>query len=123
LSRRAAWIANPRAEDYAVASDMVPAMLAAELRAGLIDDATFEAKRSEWLAKWEAQLATAYLHTLWIQGVASLARTPADATKALALLPRFGAPHAFSPLKLDAADRGRVSFLAGRIDESIAPLS
>jgi len=123
LSRRAAWIGNPRAEDYAVAADVVPAMLAAEARAGIVDPATFGAKRGEWLARWEAELPSAYLHTLWVQGLASIARTPRDATAALDALPRFGPPHGFSPLALDDADRGRVYFLAGRVDEAIAPLS
>ena len=122
LVKRAAWMLNPRGEDYAVAADVTPMMLTAEARAGLISDAELEDKRAEWLRRWKSELAPAYWFTLWAHGVAEVVESPKDAAHALELLDVYGPPRRFGPLVLARAALGRAELRAGKVDAAIASL-
>jgi tetratricopeptide (TPR) repeat protein len=113
LARREAWTSNPRGEDWALAADVAPMMLAAQRRTGAIDDATFQQRRDAWLADWESRLPSFYSYDLWLRGFASVVESPDDARRAIAVMERFGVMRAYGPILTAAADEGHAWLLSG----------
>jgi serine/threonine-protein kinase len=118
LVRRDAWARAVFAEDFAFAKDVVPRMLAAELRAGLIDASAFDAQRAAWLSEWDRKLEGGYRGILWLHAYADIVETPSEAKEALALLPKYPQLTSYRPMTLADAHMGRTSFLAGRTAEA-----
>jgi serine/threonine-protein kinase len=122
LRRREAYVAEPREEDFALAKDATPEMIAALLRAGSIDVAARDARRATWLAEW-TRLAPAFRPYLWLHAFAKPAEDEADARAALAALPAYEPLPRFRPLTLADGDIGRVELLAGDADAALPALT
>jgi serine/threonine-protein kinase len=113
MARRAAWAGNPRGEDWALAADVVPLMLAAQRRAGSLDEATFTVQRDAWLSDWEAKLPSFYSYDLWLRGFAAVSDSEARGKAAAEAMPRFGTMRDYGPILTASADHGHVWLLAG----------
>ncbi len=122
LKKREAWAAYPMAEDWAISTDPTPILLEAELRAGLLTPAAFDAARSTWVTSWRARTQPFYAHYLWVHGFAATAQTPAEGKEALAALAQFAPIPAFRPLTQSDAYIGRTFFLAGETTKAVAYL-
>ncbi len=123
LERRAAWEPDPRAEDFAMANDATPSLLAIARRAGTISEALFAAERAAWLRAWEAKAAPSQRGAIWMQGWARSSTTAEAATAALTALPRYAPIPPFRPRTLVDAAIGQTYLLAGRGDEAITWLT
>jgi serine/threonine-protein kinase len=119
LNRRDAWEPDPRAEDYAMAKDATPLMLAAARRAALLSPSDFARQRAEWVQHWKAKGHPDIRTYTWLHGYAALAGTPEEAREALASLPPGEAIPPFRPLTLAERGVGVTFLLAGRTDEAI----
>ena len=113
MARRAAWAANPRGEDWALAADVVPMMLAVQRRQGSLDEAAFTAQRDAWLSDWEAKLPSFYSYNLWLRGFAAVADSDARGKAAAEAMARFGTMRDYGPILTASADEGHVWLLAG----------
>jgi serine/threonine-protein kinase len=122
MARRSAWVRSTRNEDYALAGDVSPLMIAAERRAGRVSIEDAEAQRAQWVSAWQAKLAPVYRYTLWVRGFAEPADSPSDAEAALVALPGDEATRAFGPIAFAAASLGRVELLAGRAADALPAL-
>ncbi len=118
LARRDAWDPDVRTEDYGLALDAVPDLLAAALKAGKITRADAGERRAEWMRRWSARASPFYQRYLWIHGYAQTVDTEADAREALVALPKGPLP-AFVPLTMAEAAVGHTYLLAGRADEAL----
>jgi eukaryotic-like serine/threonine-protein kinase len=119
LRRKAAWVEEPRGEDFAILHDPTPRLLLAERRGGLLSGAAFETERRRWVDAWMARVIPLYAPYVWLHGYAAVADTSDDATRALAELPRFGRMPAFGPLTLGDAYEGATYYLAGRAADAV----
>jgi serine/threonine-protein kinase len=119
LDRQDAWVAEPRADDFAMLRDPTPRLLLAQRRGGLISGPEFEARRAAWVTAWEQKAPAAQRAFVWLHGYATAIETRADAERALAELPHWGAIPTFTPYLLGDAYVGRVFFLAGRTAEAL----
>jgi tetratricopeptide (TPR) repeat protein len=115
LRRAPGWDADPHDEDFAMARDPTPVMLAALRRAGRLSPASFAERRETWLAGWTPK--PAFARHLWAHAWATPAESPDDAAAAIAALATVGDPPRYAPLTLLAADIGRTYLLAGRTDD------
>jgi serine/threonine-protein kinase len=93
--------------------------LLAQRRGGLISGPEFEARRAAWVTAWEQKAPAAQRAFVWLHGYATAIETRADAERALAELPHWGAIPTFTPYLLGDAYVGRVFFLAGRTAEAL----
>jgi serine/threonine-protein kinase len=125
LARRDAWEPDPRGEDFALAEDATPAMLAVRRRAGGIDDAELERARGEWLRAWEVKGAPNLRGYLWLHGhafPASVLETRPAAERALLARESFGPVPPFRPFTLTESAEGITLALAGRSSEALPRL-
>jgi serine/threonine-protein kinase len=120
LGRRDAWERDVRAEDFGMAADATPALLAASLRAGKLPRADFARRRAEWVRGWDARASRDYHGYVWVHGFADTVETPEDAREALAALPAFEPLPSFFPRSLGEAATGVTFFLGGRADDAVA---
>ena len=119
LAKQEAWAPDRSAPHVAVASDPVPMLLAAELRAKTIDQATFDAARAAWVAKWKARVPPRVFPRIWVFGYAAVATTKALADEALAARAKLEALAFPSSLPFeDGAAIGRAYALAGDYEEA-----
>jgi serine/threonine-protein kinase len=119
LDREDAWVAEPRADDFAMLRDPTPRLLLAERRGGLLSAADFEARRAAWVAAWEQKVPAAMRPFVWLHGFATAIETREDAERALAEQPAYGPIPTFTPYMLGDAYVGRAFFLAGRTAEAL----
>jgi hypothetical protein len=119
--RRDAYVADPREEDFALAKDAAPEMIAALARAKKITLNEAEARRSAWLVDWRG-LAPAFRPYLWLHGFAKPAETKDEAARALDVLPEYEPLPVFKPLTFADGDVGRTYWLAGRVDDALPVL-
>jgi serine/threonine-protein kinase len=112
LQRMDAYVADPREEDFALAKDPTPEMLAARARGGRWAADDVGALRAAWLATWST-LPPLYHRYLWLHGFAKVAEDEATAKQALAALPDYEPLPPFHPLTFADGDVGRTYFLAG----------
>jgi serine/threonine-protein kinase len=113
MAQREAWASNPRGEDWALAADVVPLMLAAGRRAGSLDEEALSRQRDAWLADWESRLPSFYSYDLWLRGFAGVADSEAGALAAIEAQPRYGTMRTYGPILTASADEGHVWLLAG----------
>jgi serine/threonine-protein kinase len=120
LARRAAWQPDPRAEDFAMARDPAPLLIAEARRAGAITAADAAAQRDAWLQRWDRRVLSSYRSYLWMHGYAPTAETEGEARAALAELPRYGGVPPYRPMTLADTAVGVAFHRAGRTEEAIA---
>jgi hypothetical protein len=122
LRHRAAWTPDPRGEDFAVARDPAPMMLAVRRRAGKLEQTEFLAQREAWVVAWRGALLPGFVRYAWVHGFAvpaAIVGTPEEARRALDVQPSFGEIPKFAPRTLVSADVGRTFLLADRADEAL----
>jgi serine/threonine-protein kinase len=119
IDRHDAWEPEPRAEDWALAGDALPAMLAAARASRTLDRAEVARRRDAWLAAWRKKgmaLVTSYL---WFHGYGATVVDADDARDALDALPTYQPLAPFRPMTLVEATTGRTFLLADRVDEAL----
>jgi len=114
LARKDGWVRDPRSEDLSIAHDPTPWMASIAL-----PRARFVAVRDEWVRDWSARVLPAWRAFVWGHAYASPATTEADATEAIAALPKFGEIHGWAPRTSLVLDTGRVYVLAHDADKAI----
>lgn len=119
LDQQDAWERDPRTEDWAIASDITPLLLAAARRAGHLGPEEHTARRAEWADHWQRRALPDFHGYIWLHGHAAIAAAPEDARAALAALPRYGGIPPFRPLTLAWVGVGSTYLLAGQVDEAI----
>ena len=119
LGRHDAWEPDPRSEDFAMAGDATPALLAAALHAGKLARPDFTARRAEWVRGWEHKAPRELRRYLWAHGFAATVETAEDAREALAALPAFEPLPVFYPRSLAEASVGRTFLLGGKPEEGL----
>ncbi|HEY8077264.1 MAG TPA: protein kinase [Labilithrix sp.] len=119
LRRREAWVPDPRAEDFALARDPAPLMMATMLHAGRLSADAFALQREGWIQTWKKSLIPKYTPFLWVHGWAVPTSTSADAEGALAALPAYRPIPRYAPRTLADADIGRTFLLAGKTDDAM----
>jgi tetratricopeptide (TPR) repeat protein len=122
VRRKDAWMQDPRADDYAIAKDPTPDMLAALRGAGRISPEAFAAEREAWVQRWQARLPPFFQGYVWPPGYAALADTKEAAVDALAVLERGAPIPPFRPLTALSGTIGRTYLLAGRMPEALRHL-
>jgi tetratricopeptide (TPR) repeat protein len=122
LHRKSVWTMEPGINAWTLASDDVPLMLGALLRAGRITRAELDARRDEWIASWRRRLSPAVARYLWVFAYAEIAESPADAAEALARLPEFAPIPRHLPWRFLGARIGHMYLLAGRVDDALGLL-
>jgi tetratricopeptide (TPR) repeat protein len=119
LGGRDAWEPSPRLDDWALADEPTPRMLATRLHAGDLSLVAFERERGKTLQRYESRVVPQVRNFIWIYGYAAPTETAAEAKVAIDRLPAYLPLPPYTPLALAAADVGRAFFLAGRVDEAI----
>ena len=119
LGRRDAWEPDARSEDYAMAADAAPDLLATALRGGKMTRAELILKRAEWVRGWEKKAPLWYRRYLWAHGFAATVDTADDAREALAALPEYEPLPDYYPKALAEAHVGHALLLGGRTDEAL----
>ncbi|MFT3764755.1 MAG: serine/threonine-protein kinase [Minicystis sp.] len=114
LNRADAWEPDPRAEDFALAADATPRLLAVARRVGALGREDFSRRRAAWVADWERRVARDVRSYIWLHGYAAVADTPEDARAAMEALPRFGAIPPFRPRTFVWMGVGPAYLLTGR---------
>ncbi len=122
LDGRDAWEPSVRLDDWALAAEPTPLMLATLLRAGVMGQAAYGAEVERTMQRWERLVEPPSRPFIWIDGYALSAETPAEAQAAMAARERFLPVPAYAPLALDEAAVGRVYLLAGRTTEALPVL-
>jgi eukaryotic-like serine/threonine-protein kinase len=122
LGRRDAWDPDVRTEDYALAADAVPELLAVARRAGKLSRAELGERRAEWVRRWVTRASPFYQRYLWMHAYAETVETDVDAKEALLALPPGPLPP-FTPRTLAEADVGHTYLLAGRTDDALSWLT
>jgi serine/threonine-protein kinase len=120
LGRHDAWEPDPRSEDFAMAGDATPVLLAAALKGGKITRAELAQKRAEWVRAWDRKMPIDLRRYTWAHGWAATVDTPDDAREALAAMADFAPIPTFYPHTLVEAPVGLTFLLAGRTDEAAA---
>jgi eukaryotic-like serine/threonine-protein kinase len=119
LGRRDAWEPDARSDDYAMAADAVPDLLAAARKANRITPAELILKRAEWVRGWEKKAPLWYRRYVWAHGFAATVDTADDAREALVALPEYEPLPIYYPRALAEAQVGRALLLGGRTDEAL----
>jgi serine/threonine-protein kinase len=122
LDRSAAWEPDPRAEDYAMARDRTPQLLAMARDGGQLGRAEAASRRDVWLRRWNDRALPGFRRFLWMHAFPALAAGPDDAREVLAMASGYDALPAFRPKTLAVADIGHALLLAGRTAEAISRL-
>jgi eukaryotic-like serine/threonine-protein kinase len=120
LSRRAAWEPDPRADDFALAADATPALLAIDMRAGKLTREAFAQLRGEWARAWETRVAPPFRNYIWLHGYAGSTTSPEDAREALAALERYLPLPPYRIQTLVDASVGLTYLLAGDAGRAVA---
>jgi serine/threonine-protein kinase len=118
LAKRDVWVQGQIFTNFAVLRDATPDMLEARYRADGARD-RFEEDRSRWVDGYRQRLAPFFASYLWPHGHAALAKTPEEASAALAALPANGELPAFYPLTSVEGAIGNTMRLAGRLDDAL----
>ncbi|MFI5298912.1 MAG: protein kinase [Polyangiales bacterium] len=122
FARRAAWAADPRAEDFAIGDDATWALLSAEQASGALTLDRLDARREDAVTAWRARVSGEFVPFLWVHayaGVAAHVQLAAEARTALDAQSRFGAIPAFRDRTLAEAWIGESHRLVGEIEPAI----
>ncbi|MFT3766398.1 MAG: tetratricopeptide repeat protein [Minicystis sp.] len=113
LSRRDAWEPDPRAEDYAMATDATPALLRVLLSEGRLSRPDIESRRADWVKAWESRVIPASRRFIWLHGYAEIVDDAATAKEALSALRTYAPIPPYRPRTLSAEGIGLMHFLTG----------
>jgi eukaryotic-like serine/threonine-protein kinase len=119
LSRRDAWEPDPRVDDFALAADATPLLLAALRGAGKISREAFVARRDQWARDWDRRIARPFRNYIWLHGYAATVSSLEDARDALSALPRYEPLPPYRIQTLVDAGVGFTFLLAGQSDEAL----
>jgi serine/threonine-protein kinase len=122
LDAHEGWDRNARFEDWAMAQEPTPLMLATQLHAGTITQAAFDRERARTVAQWEARVVPHLRNFVWIWAYAATTETADEAKLAMAMRASYMPVPPFAPLALVDADIGRTYFLAGDLDDALPAL-
>jgi eukaryotic-like serine/threonine-protein kinase len=113
------WISPAAVDDFAMANDPLPWMLAVQARTGGLSREDFESRRAAWVARWKAKTSASYIPLLWVHGYAMTVDTRQDAVSALEALEGYRPlPTQFGNIN-GFAFVGRVYLRAGRVSEAV----
>lgn len=118
LGRHDAWEPDPRSEDFALAGDATPSLLAIARSTGKITRADFVARRSEWVRGWDRKVTRDFRAYVWAHGYAGTVESADDARDALATRPAYEPLPTFFPKTLVEASVGLTLLLGGRAEEA-----
>ena len=118
LGRQDAWEPDPRSEDFALAGDATPSLLAIARSTGKITRADFVARRSEWVRGWDRKVTRDFRAYVWAHGYAGTVESADDARDALATRPAYEPLPTFFPKTLVEASVGLTLLLGGRAEEA-----
>ncbi len=114
LDRKDVWQIDPVPNDYALANDLTPRLLAVRRHTGAISEADYDVAMRAWRSKWEGALRGSWRPYLWVYGYAAVAETPEDGKKAVDALRDLGP---IPPFLVDGdvpeASVGRALWLGG----------
>jgi serine/threonine-protein kinase len=119
LGRRDAWEPDPRSEDFAMAGDATPSLLAAALHVGKLPRTDFVPRRDEWVRGWERKAPRDFRRYVWAHGFAETVETADDAREALAAMAAYEPVPVFYPKTLAEAAVGLTYLLAGRAGDAL----
>jgi serine/threonine-protein kinase len=119
LARRDAWEPDARTEDFALAGDSTPILLAAALHAGKIKLDDFRARHAEWKRGWERKIGRDFRGYVWAHGIAGIAETREEAEEAFAAMAAYAPLPSHFPKTLVQARVGRAFLEGGRLDEAL----
>jgi tetratricopeptide (TPR) repeat protein len=119
VAKKDVYAVSRRIDAWVIGVDPTPRMNAALRRAGKLDDAEIDRRRTEWIEGWRKTAPPDIVPHLWIYGYANTVETPAQAKQALEALPGFGALPVQRPIDIADAQIGRTYLLAGRVDEAL----
>jgi serine/threonine-protein kinase len=119
LTRRDAWEPDPRADDFALASDATPLLLTVERNAGTLPREAFAARRDQWTRAWEARISPPFRNYIWLQGYALTVTTVEDAREAIAALERYTPLPPYRIQTLADASVGLTFLLAGDSEKAL----
>ena len=119
LGRHDAWEPDARSEDFAMAGDATPALLASALHAGKLGRPDFTSRRADWVRGWERKSPHELRRYLWAHGFARTVETADDARDALAALPAYEPLPVFYPRSIAEASIGLTFLLGGKPDEAL----
>ena len=119
LRRKSALIPDPRADDWAIASDPTPTLLAVLVRGGKRTPDAARASVSAWVDGWLARVpGPVERRFVWAHGYASGAVSEADGREAIAAIARLGGPPPYQPDGGTHAAIGRAFLLGGDLPEA-----
>jgi eukaryotic-like serine/threonine-protein kinase len=122
LDGRDAWEPNPDFDDWAMADEPTPTMLAARRAVGAISPSTYDAEIARTVERWKARATPSTRSFVWIYAYANPAESADDAAAALAVQGPFLPMPKFKPLSLADEAIGRTYALGGRTDDALATL-
>jgi serine/threonine-protein kinase len=119
LEGRDGWQADTTFEDWAMAKEPTPLMLAAAVRGGAMTPEASARELARIVKRWDARVDPSVRNFIWIYAYASPAETARDAASALAALPTYAPLPPYKPESLVDSDIGRTYMLAGKVDEAV----
>ena len=122
LDGRDAWERNPDFDDWAMADEPTPTMLASLRVVGAITKSAYDAEIARSVERWSSRATPSTRNFIWIYTYAVTAETPEDAAFALAERAKFEPLPKYKPLSLVDAAIGRTYLLGGRTADAIASL-
>jgi serine/threonine protein kinase/tetratricopeptide (TPR) repeat protein len=122
LDGRDAWEPSVRLDDWALAAEPTPLMLATLHDAGRLSQEAYGLELAKTVERWERAIEPPSRPFIWIDAYAVPAETVVEAQIAIAARDRFLPVPSYSPLSLDEAAVGRAYFLAGRNGEALPVL-
>jgi serine/threonine-protein kinase len=119
LRRKAALVPDPRADDWAIASDPTPALLAVLVRAGKLRPEAARASVKTWVDAWLARVpGPVERRFVWAHGYAASAVSEADGREAIATIRQLGGPPPYQPDAGTHGAIGRAFLLGGDLPEA-----
>jgi serine/threonine-protein kinase len=122
LDGRDGWQADPRLDDWALAKEPTPLLLAVRARAGGSTREAYERDLARAIHRWEPRVEPGVRSFVWIYAYAEPAETARDGAFAVVALPAYEPLPPYKPESLADAAIGRALFLGGKTDLALVHL-